>query len=487
MKNEIYEKLFNVQDFGTDSLEEFTLKSPKETNPVKARINYVLSFFCNGFSIMTATSLLFWYLGEEPFTFLVAASWVGGVTVLILLEISKRYTFSSVASRFVGLRRVAFRGILLSLFLVGTSVSVSYKGGVHLPDLLTPTPARAVNPEIDSLSRQLATIDEQIKIHEANREKSTGQIRWNSEVAIKDLTSQRGPINQRLMLLKGKDDVGHEKAIQDQDEKNWERGLILAFLAILSDIGLILLIYRNKVLKYEVARMIAIERKQIIAGMKADDLNQTQVNQTASGTAPQSGSSTVPSPGTQPGQTTVPDPQANGQVHTKNRIGFDLGRLKKNVVKADPQTKVAQPSTDGTQIPQTPTPAAPVPAVPSVLTHQNKETQDTVMDQDTEQGQSSLLETIKTKGVEAASEVQKAQLKLLLNSDDYKGTADLSPGILNKRLKQYQKRLKQYKANAHDQATKGQVSQKTQNAIQNNQRWVIIYQLRIQNNKKQLS
>lgn len=497
MKDEKFTTLFKAEDFAGASLKEFTEKSPKEVNPKKVMINQILSFLFNLISVVLGSSLLYYYLGDQPFGIMVFFGWVLGIIILVLIEISKRYTFGHMGGKYAAYKRLALGGLVLSLFLVGTSISISFKGGLHLPDLFSPTPPRAVNPEIDSLSRQLAEIDLQIAEHKENKTK--GQIRWNSEVAITDLTKQRGPINDRLMMLKGKDDVGHEEDIKEHKDKNRERGFILAILAICCDVILLLLVFRNKSLMYEVARIVANERNLVIAGM--DPATGKKVNPPQKKTQPTPQKPDPSSSGTDPQNTgkggtgTATDPQntassKNGVdpiLNHKKQAGFFFRTNGGSKKRKGTQMK-------GTQSPDpqsvTPTPQATDPVNPSVL-HTKKEgtlaVDGTQGKEDPKGGTFDLDEAIRELGVSTASETMEVKKKMIMASEDYLKHKDLKPGAIRKRITQYQKRLQTQKDKAGEQSKVGKVSAATQRAIHNNQRWLEIYTLLLQESENKKS
>jgi len=489
MKNEAFKELFTGQDFEKTALDDYTLKSPKDVNPKKARINFWLSFLFNLISVVLGSSLLYYYLGDQPLGIMVFFGWVLGITILVLIEISKRYTFGHIGAKYAAYKKLALGGMVLALFLVGTSISISFKGGLHLPDLFSPTPPRAVNPEIDSLSRQLAVIDAQIAEHKEN--KTQGQIRWNSEVAITDLTKQRGPINDRLMKLKGKDDVGHEEDIKEHKEKNRERGFILAILAICCDVILLLLVFRNKSLMYEVARIVANERNLVIAGM--DPTTGKKVNP-----SPQKPQSPQPKPQKPDPSSSGPDPKATEKNGTDPQQKGGTGKTMDptlNEKKDDgfffrlPFDPKKQKGTQmkGTQSPDpksvTPTPQDTDPVNPNVLHTKKEDTpavDGTQGKEDPKGGTFDLDEAIRELGVATASEALEAKKELIRGSEDYLKHKDLKPGAIRKRITQYKGRLQTQKAKAGEQSKVGKVSAATQKAIHNNQRWLEIYTLLLQ-------
>jgi hypothetical protein len=292
------------------------------------------------------------------------------------------------------------------------------------------------------------------------------------------------------MLLKGKDDDGHDDAIEEQKEKNKERGLILALLALLSEVGLILLLFRNKSLRYEVARIIANEKKIQIAGADITMGAQKKKNGTGNSPDPQKKNGTgIPDPQAQDPNKQGTDPQAqasrNGILKnkTQQQIGFFPTRKKaQGHDDTQEQVKMAQqPDPQGTgpqaQIPDT--------SKSGVNAHGKQDTAVSKGAQDTEDGKpipttEEMEVNYQNAKFKRDTETSLAQEQILVKSDDYKSLAQVKLATLKKRLKQYHGRWMDHRKKADQLAhEKKQVSVRTQNAIQNNQRWVIIYKLKL--------
>lgn len=229
----------NFDQFQNDRLTE-RLQKKFTPKPYHVRFNLlrivalISSYVFNLFSGLTASVLVLF------FTYQVSGYWIPSLIVtvlfLVLLEISKRITTTTIFKDALVYKKMNFGLCAVALILIGISILFSYNGSKYAIKEFTPPPA-LVN--LDSLT---APIDQRITNLEQQREdarntKYRGVTTSSSQRTVETLTQQIATLENERMVLITKTRNKNENKEKTHDEHIQLNGshfaLVTGFLELL--------------------------------------------------------------------------------------------------------------------------------------------------------------------------------------------------------------------------------------------------------------
>ena len=153
------------------------------------RIALFTSFLFNGFSALTASTMVFFFV--ESMTGHRGAAAAVTIAALAVLELSKRKTGSLFFKDWLQFRKASAGLAALVLLLAALSVLSSYFGAKQLVTKFTPPPAlEDASTAAAPIRDQLAEIDRQIEKH-LNNKNDRGEVYVRSQRAAESLTKQK--------------------------------------------------------------------------------------------------------------------------------------------------------------------------------------------------------------------------------------------------------------------------------------------------------
>lgn len=179
----------------------------KKFRPLQ-RIALITSYLFNGFSALTASTLVFFFV--ESLTGSQGAAAAVTVAALLVLEMSKRKTGCLFFKDFLQYRKASPGLAAVVLLLVGLSVTASYFGGKKLVTEFTPPPLlEDASTTAAPVREQLAEIDRQIEKHLANKN-HLGQVFVRSQRSADRLTKQKELLLSQWMTIENRTATANE-------------------------------------------------------------------------------------------------------------------------------------------------------------------------------------------------------------------------------------------------------------------------------------
>lgn len=230
-------------------INEFGEKPLPTTNREKVKVLTFWSYLPNLVSITTACFFVVYLLQSYTLSVqLLLSLLLCGVA--IALEVGKRGLIAEMAKAYFVDGKLAFLLLAGCIVLMAGSMAASYIGGNKLVISTATPPAPEVNPKIDSLLREVSTLNTSIKKQEGTTWK--GRITSDANKAINNLLSQKNTLLAQLNSLETKDSETYSETLSQYHSKILNFGVALGIIAVFADAVLFALIWTVKRLKHDI-------------------------------------------------------------------------------------------------------------------------------------------------------------------------------------------------------------------------------------------
>lgn len=231
---------------------EFIPRPLEQVAMIRSKQLMNVSFAPNAVSFVTATVFVYFLIIPFWLPVKIASAIVFGA-ILIGLEACKRFFFTRLSTDIiVPGRSFNFGTLIVCVLLLAISAGISYSGGEKIPALATPPPAKVINPEIEELDLQIASIDASILKQESTTWQ--GAITRQANKNIAEWNQQRAVLVARKISLQAQDDFAHEEVLAKFNTGIKNYGYITGGVAAFSDLLIFLILFNYVKFRHQVAR-----------------------------------------------------------------------------------------------------------------------------------------------------------------------------------------------------------------------------------------